>query len=435
MILLVTVSCGEKNPIGSSPSPVSPIIITPMLPVTTKTINPPSISEPQPISKEEAVLSIAYIKNGNIWFTQGNEPANPLMDSGGVVRLALSSDSKTIAYEKRVDDYHSELWSVNTDSKEQHLLISVDEFNNFEREKWLENAKSLVPYHFDFIPNTHILAFNTRMTFEEPGLALFDDLRLVNTDTNEKLTLLPSGQGGEFVYSPDGQQITVITPTSISLINTDGSNRRQMLSYSMVSTYSEYIYYALPIWSADSKSLRVAIPPADPLGIPREATTLWSIPTDGNSASQIGSIMAAPFGGIENAFSPDFSHVIYTSESNASGQIQLDLHLANADGTNDTILMSNPFIAFYGWAPDSQHFIVSAGEPALVQLGDLNKNFHPIAEDTKSIGNVTWVSDNEILYVKGGDGIWELHLGTLDGNSIIIDSIQGSPPPYDFTYK
>jgi hypothetical protein len=108
------------------------------------------------------------------------------------------------------------------------------------------------------------------------------------------MTLLPHGQGGEFIYSPNGQEIAISTATSISLVHTDGTNRREVLTYPMVATYSEYSFYAMPIWAADSSSLRVAIPPADPLGEPRQPTTLWTIPSMEISPLKNGSIMAAP---------------------------------------------------------------------------------------------------------------------------------------------
>lgn len=433
--LLVTPSCRlleSTIPAAVTPSPegVTPVI-TPTEELTFSDIfETPTVTEAEPVA---AMLSVAYVKDGNVWLWREGNIAAPLTTSGNVTNVTLSTDGKVVAFQRNIDDYHSELWSVNSDASGEHLLISVDEFNSFDRDKWLEEAKALVPHRFDFIPNTHILAYNTRLSFEGPGLVIFDDLRLVNTDTIEKLTLLPSGQGGEFVYSPNGQEIAISTSTTISLVHTDGANRREVLTYPMVSTYSEYSFYAIPIWAADSSSLRVAIPPADPLGDPRQPTTLWTIPLDGNSASQIGSIMAAPFSGAENSISPDLSHVAYASEVGDLAQNLRDFHLADPTGANQVTLLSNQFVAFSSWAPDSQHFIIVAGEPASVQLGDLQNNFQPITENSDVVAYVTWVNANQVLYAKGVGDNWELLLGELDGNSQVIDTIPNNPPPYDFT--
>ncbi len=435
LFLMISTACGVIKP-AASPTPTSaPEIITPVsTPVIAENSTDASETETAVDPETETTrLSVAYVKDGNVWMWQKGNSAIALTSSGNITRLVLSTDAKVVAFERKIDDNHSELWSVNSDASGEHQLISVDEFNNFDKDKWLEGSKSLVPYHFDFIPNTHILAYNTRETFEGPGLAIFDDLRLVNADTLEKLTLLPSGQGGEFVYSPNGQEIAISTSTKISLIHTDGTNRREMLSYPTVSTYSEYSYYAVPFWSADSSSLRVVIPPADPLGDPRQPTALWSIPVDGSAATQIGSIMAAPFGGIENSFSPDFSKIIYTTEVGAPEQNLRDLHLADPNGENDKVLLSNQYIAFSSWAPDAQHFVVIAGEPSTVQLGDLQSNFQPLTDDADFVGNITWVDATRLIYARGVNDTWELRLGDLNGSSEVIDTTQGNLPQYDFT--
>jgi hypothetical protein len=39
------------------------------------------------------------------------------------------------------DEFHAELWSVNSDASEEHLLISKDEFNSYDRYKWLEESE------------------------------------------------------------------------------------------------------------------------------------------------------------------------------------------------------------------------------------------------------------------------------------------------------
>lgn len=417
-------------------STASPEVVTPIWTPTSELqfsdiYETPTATEPEPTP---AVLSVAYVKDGNVWLWRQGNDAIPLTTSGNVVNVTLSTDGKVVAFQRNVDEFHAELWSVNSDASEEHLLISKDEFNSYDRDKWLEEAKSLLPYRFDFIPNTHILAFNTRLAFEGPGLVIFDDLRLVNSDTLEKMTLLPHGQGGEFIYSPNGQEIAISTATSISLVHTDGTNRREVLTYPMVATYSEYSFYAMPIWAADSSSLRVAIPPADPLGEPRQPTTLWTIPIDGNPASQIGSIMAAPFSGAENCISPDLSHLAYASEVGDPAENLRDFHLADTTGANQVTLLNNQHIAFSSWAPDSQHFIIIAGEPSSVLLGDLHNNFQPITENSDVVAYVTWVNTSQVLFAKGVGDNWELRLGELDGNSQVLDTISNNPPPYDFTY-
>ena len=150
------------------------------------------------------------------------------------------------------------------------------------------NAAAVNPYQFEWISGTHEIAFNTHQVFQGPGFSVLDDLHVVNTDSNEIITILPSGMGGAFVYSPDATQIAISTPNSISLVNSDGSNRKDVLFYDLVNTDSEYRYYAHPVWDPSSEYLYVAIPPSDPLSEPRQETTLWYIPTDGSDPYDYG---------------------------------------------------------------------------------------------------------------------------------------------------
>ena len=150
------------------------------------------------------------------------------------------------------------------------------------------DALGVAPFRIAWIPGTHILAFNTRQVVEGPGLSIYNDLRFVDVDRAELTTFLAPGSGGEFIISPDGRQIAIsgatTTPNAISLINVDGSNlRSNLVVYDSVLTYSEYAYYARPVWSAGSDSLLVTIPPVDSLIMPRHPTTIWYIPTDGSS--------------------------------------------------------------------------------------------------------------------------------------------------------
>jgi hypothetical protein len=99
-----------------------------------------------------------------------------------------------------------------------------------------------------------------------------------------------------------------------------------------VITYSEYRYYAEPVWAQDSSELRLALPPADPLAEARQPTAIWRIPANGEAAQQIGSVPAAPFFMQPVVFSPDFSHLLYLAETGEPAQNLSELYIANGDG-------------------------------------------------------------------------------------------------------
>ncbi len=182
-----------------------------------------------------------------------------------------------IAYLRPADDFHLEMWAIDVDGENERKLVSVADLDAIGGGVRDPSALAINPYRFDWVPGTHQLAYNTHQVFQGPGLSLLNDLNLVEADTLQKTNLLLSGWGGEFFYSPDGSQIAIVQPDKVILANADGSDYRPVMNYPAVTTYSEYRYYASPVWAADGKSLRLALPPVDPLATPRQPTSLWRI--------------------------------------------------------------------------------------------------------------------------------------------------------------
>jgi hypothetical protein len=196
---------------------------------------------------------------------------------------------------------------IRFDGSGERELVSSDQFLTLKNNV---NAISAEPYIFSWVPNSHTLAFNTSPIFDGPGMMINNDLHLVDADSGVLTTLLTAGNGGVFYYSPDGTQIALVHPENISLINADGSNRRNnALVYDPILTYSEFQYYAEPQWAPDSSFLRVAIPPQDTLGNSTEPTTIWHIPTDGSSAGVAGHVFTSALSSV--TFSPDLAWIAY----------------------------------------------------------------------------------------------------------------------------
>jgi hypothetical protein len=379
-------------------------------------------------------LSLVYVKDGNVWLWSEPGTSKALTSSGEAVSARISSDGKIVAFLRQIDDFHYELWAVNSDASGERRLISADEVDKLYPDQRQNYTKSIVPYTYKWVPGTHIVAYNTRQMFEGPGLALLDDMRLIDVDTLEDSMLLPPAQGGEFTYSPDGKQIVLVTPTQISVVQADGSNRRDLLTYDQVITYSEYWYYAHPLWSEDSTYLRVVIPPAEALAEQRQPTTLWHLPTDGTDPYQLSSFATAPFFATETAISPDMQRVMYVREAGSPGQDLRELHLANIDGSDDQTIEQNRAIQFVSWAPDSQHFIFSYYDTALkLQIGEVNGSFHGLTSNPEELLKTQWLDAQRFFYLRPNGESFEIRLDTLDGKTTLIDIVQGDPPSYDFT--
>jgi hypothetical protein len=278
------------------------------------------------------------------------------------------------------------------------------------------------------------VAYSTRIDLPI-GLMLNDDLHTVDADSLEKTTLLPVGEGGEYVYSPDGRQVAVTNKGGISLYDADGQNRRDALTYTPVVTYSEYRYYPQPVWEAYSESLRVAIPPADPLAQPRQPTSIWSLATDGTPATLIGSLAAQP--GSQPSFSPELKLVAYLepSETGAPGATPGKLLVQDLE-TGETIGEYASVGSIYGWSPDSAHlaFLAQLDLPQ-AQIAPFGGSAAPAHGDTSvAVIDVGWVDASRYLYLASTSSGWSLHLGEIGGSSTVLATVDGRPLPYDWTH-
>jgi len=424
----------EVSPVAAVEASTIPESEKQMVPTGTSEKENAIVTEsipPQPVISSG--LKVAYIKDGDIWLWSSDDIKSQLTSSGMVYALNISDDGQVIAFLRQIDDFHAELWAINSDGTNEKRLISVYDLDEMIADIRDPNAVAINPYHFDWVPGSHKVAFNTQQVFQGPGLFLFDDLRIIDADTNVFFTLLTPGKGGEFNYSPDGSQIAISTPTDISLVDSNGGDRRSALPYDQVITYSEYRYYAKPFWAPDSLSLRVAIPPADPLTEPRLPTSLWYIPADGSLSYQLGSVIAEPFFSSEVSYSPDLSLIIFVRETGAPSENTSELYIAKPDGSGEWVYQKAHLLQFKGWSPDASHFVLSKGEDWETQLGQIIAVPEPLTSDPYGIHDVRWVDANYFIYQRENIGTFDLLLESLDGELIHIDSIPAPPAQYDFS--
>jgi hypothetical protein len=382
---------------------------------------------PTEVTPATSAARIVYLQNQDIFLWSGSR--QEITQGEQVQQLHISTDGRLIAYTRSVGGFGEELWVIGTDGSGEWRLVSADEFNAMDA-----RALAVVPDTFAWIPGTHLVAFNTRQIVEGPGVARYDDLRTVNADSGQIQTLLAPGQGGQFFPSPDGMQIAISSPKSIGLISVSGTNLRQdVLDYSPVTTYSEYNYYAQPVWKTDSAGFLVAIPPADPLAVPLKPTTLWQATIDGSKAKQLGSISTGSFFGMTVFYSPDRSHILYLDSSGNPDQNLRTLHIARPDGSQDSVYITGPDLTISGWAPDSQHFTFSEGNQGVVQLGQIGGKSQPLTGVSSNPLDLQWIDGQHFIYVQSGANGYETHLHSLQGEDVLLGTDLAFQSVYDFT--
>ena len=386
------------------------------IPTETSTVVPTEIATPLPL-----VLRVAFTDRGrNLWIWQEGSAALKIINSGNVQDVNLSEDGQWIAFTRTTPDFsETSLWAIAFDGSSEHLLVSHADFQAMPLHPdtdpdWVE---SIFPTIIQFVPNSHTVAFMTAPQFEGPGFFDNKDLWLVDVVTAARSNLIPAGSGGQYTYSPDGSQIALVTPTDISLINADGSNRRSsVLTYPAVLTYSEFAYHAMPLWAQDGSFLRVSIPYSDSLGDPSQPATLYQMPVDGSPAYMLGTVLTAPLN--YASYSPDLSKIAYSQQVGSASDNIYSVQIANYDGSASGEVARGNY-SFGAWAPDSSHYAYYRFDPRSLYLAQ-GGVAGATSMDSNPADRWQWISAERLLFVYRGSPEWQLRLGNLEGISSLI---------------
>jgi hypothetical protein len=415
----------HETPSDIAPTPIEETAAAdePTVVTISLTSIPPSETPSSP-----PVLKIVYVDAGNIWLIEGANSPKQLTNSGFAENVLISQDGQKIAFKRRISyDNLAELRVVNSDGSGETILLSTD------------NMKALYPSTLEsmgfeisqmtFLPGTHDLLFNTYEAFATVGAAMTDDLLRINTDSGDLKRVLDPNHGGQFSISPDGTRIAIIQPDRIHLVNPDGSGlSADLITYSPVITYSEFQYYAQPIWSKDSGAVGFAIPSADPLnGSP--SGDIWRIPRDGSTAVKTATISGDFYFSqvfSTTTLSPLLDKVAFTRET-ATPNVR-ELYIVHSDGTAETIYDTGE-ISWVGWAPDGSHFVYSLTDPMNLVIGSVGDSPTPMVTGQ----DLRWINHRDFLYLSGSIGAWTLMKGRIGAAPISIATPAGDFVAYDFT--
>ena len=410
----------------TSAAPVPPIGKTAKAPKPTLLATAEKVAV-VPTATASHGLRIVYTNAGDAWYMEVPTPPVQLTALGNIEDVWISSDGAKVAFTRRsTPNSQAEIGAVNTDATGQTILVTTSQLDAFYT---LDPSLHTDISQVVFIPGTHNIVFNTRVTAEGPGLLKNDDLFLLNTDNGSLSTLFTPGTGGDVIFSQNGEKMAIVRPDSISLAAGDGTNLiPNLVTYTPVITYSEFRYYAQPVWRPDSSALGVAIPSSDPLTPPTNGT-IWRIPANGDPAVNLGTILGDFYFSqtfTEAVLSPNLQHVAFLRDTPTPNV--RDLYTANPDGSGATVY-ANGDIRFLGWSPDSAHFIYSIGGPMNLHLGVLGGAPSPIG----ACNQPRWVDGSHFLCLTGSLGAWTLMRGQIGVGLTPIVSPAGDFVSYNFT--
>lgn len=369
------------------------------------------------------VLQVAYISGEDVWFVEEGAAPIQLTTSGNVERVVLSTDGQLAAFiwhDTSLEVY--ELRVVDTMTSAEWVIFSQVDLDAIYP---LGEALHLLPHQFDFIPGSHTILLNTRKIFMGPGLVQNNDLWSIDADTSARTQLLDPGQGGDFYFSPSGDMLALVLPTSLGFARTDGSERSpDHLTFPFVITYSEYAYYPIPVWAPDESAVAVLIPAEDPFV--DDSALVWRVPVEGPPIPllDITGFLFFRNQGRTPAIAPDLSKVIFLREVSTTNS---DLVVAPLDGSAESIYASGN-LSWQGWNPDSTRFVYGDA-PRNLLLG--STGVPPVSVGFGS--RVQWVDADTFLYLDELTSTHRFSKVDLPGSASVLGIISGSTFGYDFT--
>jgi len=268
---------------------------------------------------------------------------------------------------------------------------------------------------------------------------LSDDLWWVDANNANVLSLdylFAPGEGGNFVVAPDGKRVALVTPESISLTTITGEDKQQIFSYTPVSTYSEFRYYARPVWSPGSDVLGVIIPPPDRLATENQAFGIWRLHTDGTPATLAGTLEARGAQPLpEPVINPTLDMVAYLSGPEVEPERTDLLFVAWGDTIGDPTFYTSRVASFDDWSPGGERFSFSRppGDMASVSAftGHIDEEPRSMGDGESAAINVHWVDDDRYLYLQASARGWDLLLTDGSGMVAPIAAVVGQPPAFD----
>jgi hypothetical protein len=367
------------------------------------------------VYEQEGQLMVAFGYNAPRPLTSGPDDGYPVISADGSQVLFRRSLASGLAELPRY-----ELWVIGIDGLDERPLVTLDMLPGemgFTIDSTDEVMLDRLPGRVAWIGDSSKIAFNTILETGY-GLTTYDDLWIADTTTGSVDQVLPDGQGGAFAFSPDGSALLVADAESVSLMDADGSNRRELLSFPFVNTASEYAFVPQPVWAPDSSYGLVAICGREVFGEPEDSyTTLWRLPRTGNAEELITvtgyNLNQAMSGYI---FSPDGEHIAYVEGEFMRG----DTHIATLDGT---ILTTTRYAYdFFGWSTDGSLIILYQDSPFLAGVNrpeqDMPDGMMAWSAHYKWVGPKTYVG-LDFSYFEEESTLW---VTEVDGETRIIDT-------------
>jgi len=357
-------------------------------PTSTPATPPPTVSPmPSPTLLPLFPLNgyvMLFVRDGNLYFQNGaNAPVEVTQVGKASYTYVLSNDNqKLVLYSPHSSDFFNDGYSINTDGTQERPLFP----GGWPEKNLLWGTQLGV---VEFIPGTQQLIFSTHLceAYDNP-ISCVSSIYLSDTNNGEVKKLADLGFSGpleheNFLVSPNGKMVAVMTTSSVDIVGMDGREiRYNILSYK--PNTPEIIFPSLA-WLPDSSGLIIGLPTTIFKSMAYDyvsASTIWRYLISSNIAVQIPFDPPPPLDTFQ--VSPDGKWIVY----GALGY-NPEVYLGNL-ANGHTQIFGEVNQGHFTWGPDSKHFIAdSAG----YVLGAIDT---PILVPAMEF--LSWVDGNHFLW-------------------------------------
>lgn len=353
-LLLLTAACTPAAaPATPTPVPVGPTVLP---------TRPPTVVPTVP-TETPWIPPLVFEVEGNLWAYDGTA-VRALVEDGRSGRPLLSPDGRRLWFERHeppteisTDPFSVWILDLPTGQERQVDLSVIPPYRMpLSEEEYLEVPRW--PSGAVWMPDGGGVLFTTAVEYTgmgPGGWVTNDDIWLADAETG-RMTNLFEGEGVEAAFSvnPDGEWVLLSYPERIASLRLASGERRTLVEFPMVITYSEYYLLPQPRWLPGGLQAHVAIAPNDPMQ--SQVFTLWRLDVEAGEAQEIGEVVGSVFGWSPTglSWSPDGAWLAYVEGG-------LRVMLANVD-TGEALEVAQgetPYVL--GWSPDGRLFLYQDG--------------------------------------------------------------------------
>jgi dipeptidyl aminopeptidase/acylaminoacyl peptidase len=358
-------------------------------------------------------LIVAWAADGDLVVWRSGEDLPRRIASGGVIRPLLAPDGASVAYLRGPEGDPRSLWISDAAGTAERQIVDTAALAGDGETRRLSQIV--------WSPDGAAIYFTT-LSGDSLHMGEADDLWRVDPRGGTPERLLADGDGGLIVASPDGAMLALASagaydtaPGTIALYVPATGERRRMLDFPAVATGSERRWHPDLRWLPDGSGLLAALPPADLVygGGDDPATTLWSIPVDGD-AQPTGRVEADFFG--LPVFSADGAYVAYFARRTAPDQSTFQLMIAARDGSSPAAYAEGGLdaLTLAAWLPEGDRFVYGSGAPGEWWLGQPGAEPSRFPATDTSVAGIVWADPDTYVFSARGEDGFTLSFGLLD---------------------